>query len=397
MEGGSDSVLTVVSVKWLSLDKFFSMRFSDVIGLENIKSELAGIANSGRIPHAMLFTEDAGSGALPLLLSFIQYISCKNRADGDSCGKCPSCSKISKMVHPDLHFVFPVSATSSGGSKQTSDNFISVWRSAILNNPYITEQQFNEACGVENKLGRISVAEASSIFKKLTMTSFEGGNKYMVIWLPERMNQETSNKLLKLLEEPPANTYLFLVSQSPERVLLTIQSRCRLLRVPPIDPSSLALYLKNSFSFNEDEALLWARISGGSLSKATSLISESLEHSKNDELAEMLINSSLSKDLIGVIRVWEEVAQFTRESQLGFCRTLLESIRRIYMLSMGADDVSFIPGMRREIYTQWAKKVNPTFFQRGADLVNGAMADIERNVNPKYIFADLGNRFFLTL
>ena len=113
MEGGSDSVLTVVSVKWLSLDKFFSMRFSDVIGLENIKSELAGIADSGRIPHAMLFTEDAGSGALPLLLSFIQYISCKNRADGDSCGKCPSCSKISKMVHPDLHFVFPVFTTKS--------------------------------------------------------------------------------------------------------------------------------------------------------------------------------------------------------------------------------------------------------------------------------------------
>lgn len=111
----------------------------------------------------------------------------------------------------------------------------------------------------------------------------------------------------------------------------------------------------------------------------------------------MLINASLSKDLSGVISAWEEVAQLTREGQLGFCRTLLEYIRRIYMLSIEAHDLSFIPDNRREMYLQWAKRINPAFFQKGADIVNGAMADIERNVNPKYIFADLGNRFFLTL
>ncbi len=373
------------------------MRFSDVIGLDRLKSELVKVADSGRIPHAMLFTEDAGFGALPLALSLIQYISCKNKTDGDSCGKCPSCSKISKMIHPDLHFAFPVSATSSGGAKQTSDNFISTWRESVLSNPYMTEQQFNEACGVENKLGRISVAEASAIFRKLTMTSFEGGNKYLVIWLAERMNQETSNKLLKLLEEPPAGTFLFLISQSPERVLLTIQSRCRLVRVPPVETKALASYLKSKFSFNDSEAVLWSRISGGSVSKAVALIAESQAHSRSDELTAMLINSSLSKDLGGVISAWEEVAQLTREGQLGFCRTLLENIRRIYMLSIEAHDISFIPDNRREMYLQWAKRINPAFFQKGADIVNGAMADIERNINPKYIFADLGNRFFLTL
>ncbi len=373
------------------------MRFSDVIGLDGLKSELAKIADSGKIPHAMLFTEDAGFGALPLSLAFIQYIACKNRTNGDSCGKCPSCSKISKMIHPDLHFAFPVSASSSGSTKQTSDNFINVWRDSVLSNPYITEQEFNEACGVENKLGKISVAEASSIFKKLTMTSFEGGDKFLVIWLAERMNQETSNKLLKLLEEPPAGTFLVLISQSPERVLLTIQSRCRLVRVPPVEAGALASHLKRIYSFSDSESVMWAKISGGSLSRAKALIAESHEHSRNDELTSVLINSSLSKDLNGVISVWEEVAQFTRESQLGFCRTLLESIRRIYMLSIDAHDISFIPDNRREMYAQWANRVNPAFFQKGADIVNGAMADIERNVNPKYIFADLGNRFFLTL
>ncbi|OJV22246.1 MAG: hypothetical protein BGO30_11055 [Bacteroidetes bacterium 41-46] len=373
------------------------MRFADVIGQERLKAELVRLADNGRTPHATLFAEDAGSGALPLTLSFIQYLSCKARSEGDSCGVCPSCSKISKMVHPDLHFAFPVTASSSGASKTVSDNFISVWREKVFQNPYITEQQFNEACGVENKLGRISVAEASSIFKKLTMTSFEGGNKYMVIWLAERMNPETSNKLLKLLEEPPPGTYILLISQSPERVLPTIQSRCRLVRVPPIEKSSLSEYLAERFSFNSDEASLWAGISGGSLSRAVELISESMEYSRNDELVESMINSALSKDLAGVIKVWEEVAQCRREVQLGFCRTLLESIRRTYMLSLDVENIAFIPAKRREMYANWAGRINPQFFQRGADLVNGAMADIERNVNSKYIFADLGNRFFLTL
>ena len=373
------------------------MRFSEVTGLEGSKNELVKIVDSGRVPHAMLITEEPGFGALPLALAFIQYFSCKQRKDGDSCGSCPSCSKISKMIHPDLHFAFPVSTSSSGGSKTVSDNFIAIWREAIKNNPYVTEQEFNELCGVENKLGRISVAEASAIFKKLTMTSFEGGNKYMLIWLAERMNPEASNKLLKLLEEPPADTFIILVSQSPEKVLPTIQSRCRLLRVPPVERSSLALFLEKKLSIQTGEALLWAGMSGGSVSRALSLISESSENSRYDQLAEALINTSLSKNLEGSIRVWEEVAQFTRENQLSFCRVLLEKIRRIYMLNLGAGEISFIPANRLETYRVWANKIDPAFYSRGMDLVNGAMADIERNINPKYIFADLANRFFLTL
>lgn len=366
-------------------------------GLEGSKNELVKIVESGRVPHAMLITEEPGFGALPLALAFIQYFSCKHRIEGDSCGICPSCSKISKMIHPDLHFAFPVSTSSSGGGKQVSDNFIAIWREAIKTNPYITEQEFNELCGVENKLGRISVAEASAIFKKLTMTSFEGGNKYMLIWLAERMNPEASNRLLKLLEEPPADTFIILVSQSPEKVLPTIQSRCRLLRVPPVERGSLALFLEKKLSMPAGEALLWAGMSGGSISRALNLISESSENNRYDQLAEALINSSLSKNLEGSVRVWEEVAQLTRENQISFCRVLLENIRRLYMLNIGAEEISFIPANRVETFRVWANKIDPAFYNRGMDLVNGAMVDIERNINPKYIFADLANRFFLTL
>lgn len=373
------------------------MHFSSVTGQEGIKEQLIKMASSRKIPHAMLFTEEQGFGALPLVLSFVQYLSCPNRSEHDSCGTCPSCNKISKMIHPDLHFVFPVNTTSGGGSKPVSDNFITTWRESVSADPYLTEQEFYEKCGIENKLGNISVAEASSIFRKLSMTAFEGGNKYMVVWLAERMNQEASNKLLKLMEEPPDKTFLFLVSQSPDRILTTILSRCRIVKVPPVDVKTLATRLENDFRLEPADAFLWARISGGSISRARRLISESTESSAFDSLITSLINSSLSKDLSRVIMVWEEVAQLSREKQKEFCYNLLEYIRRIYMISIGSPGLSFVPASRTETFRIWASRINPAFFEKGIEHINAALGDIERNVNSKYIFADLGNRFFLSL
>ena len=373
------------------------MHFSSVTGQEGIKEQLIKMADSGKVPHAMLFTEEPGFGALPLVLSFIQYLSCPNKRDNDSCGTCPSCSKISKMIHPDLHFVFPVNTASSGGAKPVSDNFISIWREAVAADPYLTEQEFYEKCGIENKLGNISVAEASSIFRKLSMTAFEGGNKYMVVWLAERMNQEASNKLLKLMEEPPDKTFLFLVSQSPDRILTTILSRCRVVKVPPVELRKLASRVAAEYALEESDATLWARISGGSVSRVRRVISESYESSAFDTLITSLINSSLSKDLSRVILVWEEVAQLSREKQKEFCYSLLEYIRRIFILSLGSHELSFVPASRAETFRIWASRINPAFYEKGIEHVNAALSDIERNVNSKYIFADLGNRFFLSL
>lgn len=373
------------------------MQFSSVVGQKDSIGRLIKLGKEGKVPHAILFGEEPGYGALPLSVAFAQYLSCPNKSETDSCGNCPSCNKFSKLIHPDLHFAFPVNTTKKISSKPVSDNFIDSWRKVVRENPYMAEQELYDEIGTENKLGNIGVAEASLIFRKLSMTSFEGGNKYMIIWLAERMNQEASNKLLKLLEEPPKETYLFLISQSPEKILPTILSRCRIIKLPPIKIEELSEKLMEEFSLNRTDAALWAKISGGSLSHARRAILESTDSSAFDNLIADLINGCLSKKLMNVISVWEEVAALTREQQRNFCYKLIEYIRRTYILSLGSQELSYIPESQKQVFAHWAATIKPAFYEKGFELVNKAITDIERSVNSKYIFADLSNRFFLSL
>ena len=166
------------------------MKFSEIIGHEDIKKVLVSMAHSGRVPPAMLFYENEGCGGLALALAFIQYINCRHRHDGDSCAKCPSCNKISKLIHPDMHFVFPVTSgpKADSSSKPTSDSYIRYWRELVLGNPYFLENGLYKALGIEGKSGNIAVAEAKAILDKLSFTSVEDGYKAIVTWLPEKMN-----------------------------------------------------------------------------------------------------------------------------------------------------------------------------------------------------------------
>lgn len=375
------------------------MKFSSIVGHQKLKSQLINLSQEGRVSHAILFCEDQGYGALSIAIAFAQYNSCPNRDKHDSCGSCPTCNKFQKLIHPDLHFALPVNSTKriTPDKKPVSDHFIDAWRVSIIENPNITEQDWYDKIGVENKLGLIGVNEANLILKKLSLRSFEGGDKYMIVWLPERMNQEAANKLLKLIEEPPAGTYLFLVSQAPEKIIPTILSRCQIIRVTPLEIEELGNRLAEEFSISPEDGLFWAKISGGSISKARELIKDSIEVSDNQELLVRLLYGCVEKDMVGVISVWEKIAITGRERQKQFCLYALEFIRRVYMVSLGVQEISNTPNSLRENVSQWAKKIKPAFYSKGYDAINGALADIDRNVNSKYIFSDLSNRFFLSL
>lgn len=375
------------------------MKFAAILGQQKIKNQLINLSREGKVSHAILFCEEQGYGALSLAIAFAQYNSCPNRDEHDSCGTCATCNKFQKLIHPDLHFALPVSNTKkiSPDKKPVSDHFIEMWRSAIIENPNITEQDWYEKIGVENKLGLIGVNEASLILKKLSLRSFEGGDKYMIVWLPERMNQEAANKLLKLIEEPPAGTYIFLVSQAPEKIIPTILSRCQIFRVTPLDIEELGIKLAMEFSISDEDAQFWAKISGGSISKAREIIKDSIEVSSNHEQLIRLLEGCVEKDMVRVIALWEEISLTGRERQKQFCFYALEFIRRVYMVSLGIQEISNTPGSQREIISLWAKKIKPTFYSKGYDAINGALSDIDRNVNSKYIFSDLSNRFFLSL
>ena len=217
------------------------MRFSDVIGNERVARTLAAMADSGRVAHAMLLYENEGCGALPLALAYVQYLNCSNPSDGDSCGQCPSCRQIEKLIHPDVHFVFPVNkGPKSSDEKPTSESYIKYWRELVTADPYFKEADLQKAIGIESKNGLVAVAEAKSIISKLSLTSVTDGYKAVIFYLPEKMNQETANRLLKMVEEPPEKTIFLFITHAPEKVLQTIFSRCQSIRVLPLTKEEAA-------------------------------------------------------------------------------------------------------------------------------------------------------------
>ncbi len=375
------------------------MRFAAIVGQKKLKEQFIAMAADERVGHALLLYEESGFGALPMAIAFAQYLCCPHISDGDSCGSCPTCNKFQKLIHPDLHFAMPVSSTKSvpAEKKPVSDSFAAAWREAIISDPYLTEQQWYDKIGIENKSGIIGVNEAALIGRKMSMRSFEGGKKFMIIWLPERMNQEAANKLLKLIEEPPPDTFIFLVSESPENVIVTVLSRCQIFRLPPIENESLSRELVEEFDTDIEQARFWTKISGGSLSKARRLINESENSSIYDVYLATLLEGCANKDLKKVISFWEELSLRGRESQRQFCEYALEFLRRSLMTNMGSADISNTPDSSKEHITYWAAKIKPGFYPKAYDAINKALQDIDRNVNSRYIFADLSNRFFLSL
>lgn len=182
------------------------MRFADIIGNRSVADAMASMADSGRVPHAMLLYENEGCGALALALAFVQYLNCSAPVGGDSCGECPSCRQMSRLIHPDVHFVFPVNkGPKTSDEKPTSESYIKYWRELAIADPYFVEADLQKAIGIESKNGLIAVAEARNIISKLSLTAVADGYKAVIFYLPEKMNQETANRLLKMVEEPPVN------------------------------------------------------------------------------------------------------------------------------------------------------------------------------------------------
>lgn len=375
------------------------MPFSGVLGHKGIIANLRNMVDSGKVPHALLFCEKEGYGALPLALATIEYMFCNGKADGDSCGECSNCAKISRLVHPDVHFTFPINISSTiGGDKRGEvEMFYPAWRKLATENPYFREQQLYREFGLENRLGTISVAEANSIMRKLSLSSYEGGAKVMLIMFPERMNLEAANKLLKSLEEPQDGTYYFMVSHNPGKIISTILSRCRIIEVPPIEEQPLEAELEKRFSLGKEEAAFWAKCSGGSLGKALELIEREQEQNSNWLMFVKILQKALEKDLPALIEAWEEMASYSKEAQRGICIEGCGILRKIYMISLGLEGISYASPGEREIFRELQGKIKPDFYRKGYGYLNNALECIERNVNPKFIFCDLCNRIFYNI
>ncbi len=348
------------------------MQFSDIIGNDELKKLLAQMVDDDRLSHAILLTEDGDWGGIAMATALAQYVNCEHPHDGDSCGQCDSCHKYSKLIHPDLHYVFPVTSAKSLTDQEKkapiSDYFVKDFRQLLLSDYYFGEQTLYEVLGIEGKSGNISVHEAKRIFEKLSLRAFEGKYKTMVIYLPEKMNQEASNKLLKLLEEPPAGTLFILVSHAPEKIISTIRSRCQRIQLKPL---------------SRDEK------------KAAGIGSDT--NPAYRELLTGILKAGLDKNLIDTFPIWEAIADMGREKQREWCIYSENFIRKIYMVASSMPDIVEIDPAEEELIAGLASRIKPTFYEKAFTAIENAIGSVESNVSAKLTFCNLCNILFLSL
>lgn len=376
------------------------MRFADIPGNDDVKKALVTMADTGRVAHALLFYENEGCGALPLALAYYSYLNCKHRSGGDSCGECPSCRKIDKLIHPDLHFVYPTSSGSkvSASEKPTSEAYLKYWRDLVLANPYFLENELYETFGIEGKSGNIPVAESKAILDTLSLTSVEDGYKAVLIWLPEKMNAEAANRLLKIVEEPPQDTLFLFVTHAPEKVLQTIFSRCLSIRVLPLSKDEVAGILMKDFNVPQEDAAVNAAVSGGSIGVALRMLGDKADSDMFLDLFGDFMDAVFRRDLMSVLECSERIAALdSREKQKAFCSFAGDCIRKIFMTRQQMDAISNVHSSQSDFFRAAASKCSEDYCVKALSYFDKAAAMIGRNVNAKIVFCDLADRMFASL
>lgn len=366
------------------------MTFDAILGQEHIKNHLKKSTDNGRIPHAQLFIGKAGTGTLSTAIAYANYILCKFSNNPEA-----SAIKCSKLQHPDMHFAFPVTTTDSVKKHPISDLFLENWRTFRAEKPYGNLFNWLQHIGVENKQGLIGVDEAESIVKKLQLKSYEGGFKVMLIWMAEKMNMQASNKLLKLIEEPPSKTIFILVTEDEEQLINTIKSRCQALHFPVLSETVIAENLQETQNISKNEAINIAHQSEGSFNKAL----EILHHSNKDTLFEEWFitwirsafrakgNAAVIQDLIG----WSEnIAASGRETQKQFLQYCLHFFRQSLLTNYGTPDLVFLETTTANFsIKKFAPFIHSANIVKIVEEVSNAQYHIERNGNAKNILLDL--------
>ena len=367
------------------------MRFADIIGQDDLKRHLAQSVDAGRVSHAQLFTGLSGSGALALAVAYVQYLCCRHRRDGDSCGECPDCKQIASLAHPDLHLVFPVNKQGKkSGEVMRSDEFLPLFRTLFdERGGYVSPQDWYDRLDLGKTLkGMIAAREADEIIRKLSFKSFEADYKTMLIWLPEAMNEEAANKILKILEEPWERTLFILVSEQPDRLLPTIISRTQEVAVPRIAPDVLARVAAERGVSDPLQARNMARLAGGDLLELNHLVAGESDalRKENFDLFCGLMRLSYNDKHLELVSWAEDAAQLSREQQRAFLRDAARLLRESYMLHAGIREISYLWGEELAFCSKFAPFVGSQNIEPLIAEIESASAQIAQNGNPTIVF-----------
>lgn len=365
------------------------MKFKDLRIQKNIADQLLAFKKEGRLPHALLLHGPEGNGALAVALAWAQFLNCSAPEENDSCGTCPSCQKYQKLIHPELHFVFPVVKKDKKG---LSEEYIDAWRELFLENPFFTLNQWLSHIKAENAQGQIYSEESIRIIHHLSLKAFESEYKTLIMWLPEKLHRTTANKLLKNLEEPPPKTIFILVSQNTSQVLPTILSRCQLIQVPLLKEEEMKNLLTARLGITEKQAATASRISGGSISRALEALGEDKQQAEFMNHFRELMRLAFKDDMSGIIDWAEESSRFGREKQKAFLSYSLRLLRENLALTLTRQNRELVYISEQE--EEFVYKFHPFIHENNVHALSYEMEKAHRHIgkngNARIVFGDLG-------
>jgi DNA polymerase-3 subunit delta' len=372
------------------------MLFSQIIGHEDIKKKLIQSVKENRIAHAQLFLGPEGTGKLALAIAYAQYINCTNKRENDSCGECPSCKKFNALAHPDLHFIFPSTTNKNVKKDPESDLFLTEWREYLTScDCYASLPNWYNALDIENKQGLINVRDASTIIRKLNLKSYEAEYKVVIIWMAERLNTEASNRLLKLVEEPPEKTLFILVSENQEELLMTIRSRTVLMKIPKLTYNDVCEALVKKFNCNAENAHNAAVLSNGNWILATNYVDNQDEEKIYFTCFQKWMRYCFkfnAPELIDFIA--NDIKSLGREKQKEFLAYGLNLFHNALFINNGLINNVLLPEDEKAFLKNFAPFISNNNIDLITELFEESIRQIERNGNAQLIFLDDSFKIF---
>ena len=383
------------------------MFFEQVIGQKDTQERLLQLVREERLPHALMLCGPAGCGKLALAIGFAKVLLA-----GD--GQQPSANTLAmldKLEHPDLHFTYPTIKLPSMGSehKPVSDDFAREWHELITAGPYFTMAQWLEQMGGENQQAIITAGESDALIRKLSLKSSQGGYKVSIVWLPERMNIECANKILKLLEEPPHQTVFIMVCQEPDRLLETIRSRVQRIDVRRIDDNDIRQALMERRGLSEDQAQRISRMANGNWLAALEMLGADSENDYFLQLFQTLMRQAYLRN-VKEIKAWsEQMATLGRERQKRFLEYFLRLVRENFMYNFqqsvgetspaahNAKELCYMTQNEEDFARNFARFINEANILPITDLATRCIRDIGQNANAKIVFFDMALQMIVLL
>ena len=362
------------------------MKFSDIPGLENEKKRLIDSFKCNKLHHAILFFGQRGSANLSIAIAFATYINCENKFDSDSCGKCSSCLKMKKLIHPDFNLIFPVAATTKINKEVVSDKFVESWRMSFKENPYMNVDDWFIFYGFENKQPNISKDEARNIIRKLSLKPYESKFKIILLWLPEYLHISTSNALLKILEEPPGETLFFIISNDYHKLLKTILSRVQMFKVPKFTDDEIKIYLSKYDQISESEVNRAIYLSEGDLNHAMKHINSQ----QSDDLNRLIewMRSCYLENYLDINNHTEWFNSLNKISKRTFMMYSLKLMREAMVSSIDSS-LSRISENESSFIDKFKMTLEPKSLEKIILLIDQNIRLLDRNANPKILFLNL--------